>query len=239
MAKKCCQIIQASGRQRARIFSEGLLGDAALLMRLGRYWLRVVANSPGRSNLESCHHLIGRAWVCKPDFGLEASRDGSRHSVILYPFGIIGEGADRYLRVPLRFVSPVMKQASQCFLSFWEFSTDFHHPPTGMWMAESFEFNDEIRRVLDQYRDLMVVCILAAIAGDAISYGAHFGRDRQESLRKAYEKIIQPFLSKHSDGLGPKTLRAWRMAIREGGVELVRQACGGVQTQNLVHTRAK
>ena len=212
--EKCCQIIRAPGRKRARLFAEGLLGDVFLLKRLSRYWLRVVANSPGISNLEACHNLIESVWLCKPDFGLEASRDGSRHSVVLYPFGVIGEDANRYLRVPLRFLSPSMKQAVQCFLSYHEVATDFYEPITGMFMAETFAFNDELRRALDRYRELMVVCMLQTIAGVAVSW------DRSNGVHMIQERVVRSFVSSRPV-LGPKTLVAWNLALKKDGIESV------------------
>lgn len=224
--QECHQIIKTSGRNRARIFAEGLWSDPILLKRLARYWLRVIANKPGGvTNLEACHDLIQSVWIAKPDLGLEASRDGSRHSVILYPFGLIGEDANRYLRLPLRFLNPYMKQAVQCFLSFHELATDFYEASTGMFMAETFTFNDELSRSLEQYRDLLVVCVLRVIGEVAVQWGRNsVEEDHQKSILNLVEtSIIMPFVSKFPN-LGPKTLKAWQIAIKPDGIQRVSRA---------------
>lgn len=205
---QCIQVIRSDNVQRTQFFAQGLFGDAELLQRAARDWIDTT--SWFQDAAAALSSLIHTAWVAAPKLGFEASRQGSRHTVTVYPFGW-GSAMTRVLRIPLGYMGPALKQAVQCFLASNACQSEWTHPTRGILVVGSFRYNSVLAEALQRYRVLIVCSILEAMCTKGRSYAVIKQRDPTDYLGELKDRFMHDFLKRHPT-LRPQTEDAWKIA---------------------------
>ncbi len=202
----CKTVIRASEVERAELFAKRLFGNAKLLQQAAGDWVDEL-DWIGGIDSDAGPALLHMVWTAQPVLAFEASREGARYIVTVYPFGIRGT-LPSLLRIPLRILETPLKQAVQCFLSSNACLGERIHPTRGVLIVDFFKYNAVLTKVLQRYRVLLVACLLDAMCK---SWRQKAPRDPEAYIDQKGARLREAFLAKYPE-FRAQTEDAWKVA---------------------------